>query len=255
MKKYILFIVVAPFLIACGQPSVGDFIRSNPPYSYDTYENGSALKWWINAAEVQSLAEDFYSDTSSDVSFYEAIDAIQNATWSDWERVWYNFNNYYATVLRLNGDYYICPFGSEYIFVSYENISEVLQWLDAVYGKLCEIEGKMWEAGVSSVSKDISIPHLSGLYYFNPSYSSKAQEIYSLSITNADVDLSQRTREINIELTYRLPYSSQATSFRVNETVYNHAYSILGEHEYMKTCLEEVRAYKSKEAGFANSVY
>lgn len=255
MKKYIIIYLVAPLLVACGQPTVGDFIRSNPPYSYNTYENGSVLKWWINAEEAQSLAEDFFSDSSSDVSFYEALDAIQNATWSDWERVWYNLHNYYATVLKLNGDYYISPFGDGDIFISYENIPEAFQWIDAVYGKLCEIEGKMWEAGVASISKEISIPHLSGLYYFSPSYSSEAQEIHSLSIASADVDLSQTSREINVELTYRLPYSTQTTSFRVNETVYNHAYSILGEYEYMKACLEEVKAYKSKEADFANSVY
>ena len=255
MKKYIIFFIVAPLLIACGQPTVGDFIRSNPPYSYDTYENGSVLKWWINAAEIQSLAEDFYSDSSNDMSFTEALDAIQNATWSDWDRVWYNFNNYYATVLRLNGDYYISPFGEGDIFIAYEDIPEAFQWLDDVYGKLCEIEGKMWEAGVASISKDISIPQLSGLYYFNPSYSSEAQKIYSLSITNADVDLSQTSRQINVEVTYRLPYSTQKVHFRINETVYNHAYAILQEYEYMKACLDEAQAYKSREADFANSVY
>jgi hypothetical protein len=36
-------------LWACGQPTVSDYIRNNPPYSFNTYDDYSVLKWWLNA--------------------------------------------------------------------------------------------------------------------------------------------------------------------------------------------------------------
>lgn len=250
MKKFLFYIIITPMLWACGQPTVSDYIRNNPPYSFNTYDDYSVLKWWLNADEAYAVADAFYSDSSgSDVSWSEAISALQNATWSDYERLWYTFNTYYASILKTGGEYYIQPFSNENVYVESESILNVCQWLDSIYSKLCEIEGKMWDAGVGSVSKEISVPAPEGLYYLNE-YSQSVQ-LYSLALSSAEIDLSQCSREISLEL----QYGNQKIYLTINETVYNIASQVLYEYDYMKSTIDEALTYDSRKEDFANSIY
>lgn len=243
-------------LWACGQPTISDYIRSNPPYSFNTYDDYSVLRWWLNAEEAYAVADAFFPDNSeSDVSWSEAISALQNATWSDYERLWYTFNSYYASILKTDGEYYIQPFSNENIYVDPNSIVNVCQWLDSIYNKLCEIEGKMWEAGVASVSKEISIPFPEGLYYLNDY--SRSLILHPLVLSSAQIELSQVDREISLELYYRFQYGDhdEKIYLTINETVYTIASQILYEYDYMKSTIDEALTYDSRKEDFANSIY
>lgn len=247
MKKYLFFIIITPLLFACGQPTAADYVKNNMPYSYDTHENAAHMQWIINSDELMAMVDEAYSGSSSDIMPSEAFDALMNSNSSDWERVRYNTIPYYASVLKYDGSYFISPFGDGDVFVSFRNVPDAFQWLDSVYGKLCEIEANMWEAGVSSINKDISVPQPSGFYYL------RSWVLYPLTYGDAQVNISQTSREIEIHMSNPSIYYSAEVA--INETVYTNAYEILQEYEYMKYRLDQQLEYNVKESDFANSVY
>lgn len=216
MERFYLYLgIITSLVVSCGQPTASDLIRNSRSYSYYSDENSYELTWRISF-------DDFYSSSNS------------------------------VSVKKMNGEYYISPFDvyEEPIYVSCEHIQEVTQWLDSVYGRLCEIENSMVKAGVYSLEKEINIPSVDCLYYFDH-YS---DSLCRLHVDSTEIMLSEYHRDIRIKLSYRSRYYNYPTSLWINKTVYDNARNILQDYEYMKSCLDEAIAYEVMQKDFADTI-
>lgn len=82
----------------------------------------------------------------------------------------------YATIVYLNGEYYICVNGNgtyQPVLVSFENANKAIAWLEKSYSRLLEIERKAKEVEVSKVSEDITLDKTDAFYVIKDTYKSE----------------------------------------------------------------------------------
>ena len=79
----------------------------------------------------------------------------------------------YATIVYLNGEYYICVNGAggyHPILVTFENAGKAMSWLENTYSRLLDIEQKAIDAEVDKIEEDITLAETDAFYVIKETY-------------------------------------------------------------------------------------